>query len=90
MRKRRTENVVSLIDRSISYLAHCNSSLDRELLVKLANLLDLARIQSLDKEIVLERELEEDEIDFYSEALVSLRNQHKNRAHKRYGLGYNP
>ena len=89
MKKRRTENVVSLIDRSISYLAHCNSSFDRELLIRLANLLDLARLQSLDKEIVLDLEIEADEIDFYSEALVSLRNQHKNRTHKRYGLGYN-
>ncbi len=58
MRKRRTENVVSLIDRSISYLAHCNSSFYRELLIKLANLLDLARPQSLDKETVLDFEIE--------------------------------
>ena len=79
---------MSLIDRSISYLAHCNTHQDRELLIKLANLLDSARLQSLDKAIVVEPEVEADDLDFYSEALISLKNQHKNRTHKRYGLGY--
>jgi hypothetical protein len=88
MKKRRIEDVVSLIDRSISYLAHCNTHLDRELLIKLANLLDLARLQSLDKAIAVEPEVEADELDFYSEALISLKNQRKHRTHKRYGLGY--
>jgi hypothetical protein len=49
MKKRRVENCTMLIDRSISYLAMCDTKQDRDILNNLARLLDFARLQSLNK-----------------------------------------
>ena len=88
MKKRRLESVVELIDRSISYLAHCNTNNDRYLLCVLANFLDVARNKSLDKEVTPEDPPEVDDKDFYLEKVHSKRNLFKNKTYKRYGLGY--
>ena len=88
MKKRRLESVVELIDRSISYLAHCNTNNDRYLLCALANFLDVARNKSLDKEVTPEDPPEVDDKDFYLEKVHSKRNLFKNKTFKRYGLGY--
>ena len=88
MKKRRLESVVELIDRSISYLAHCNTNNDRYLLCVLANFLDVARYKSLDKEVTPEDPPEVDDKDFYLEKVHSKRNLFKNKTYKRYGLGY--
>ena len=49
MKKRRVENCAMLIDRSISYLAACDTKQDRKILNDLAKLLDFARLQSQNK-----------------------------------------
>ena len=49
MKKRRIENSTMLIDRSISYLAACDTKHDRTILNDLAKLLDFARLQALNK-----------------------------------------
>jgi hypothetical protein len=88
MKKRRVESVVELIDRSISYLAHCNTNNDRHLLCVLANFLDVARYKSLDQEITPEDPPEVDDKDFYLEKVHSKRNLFKNKTYKKYRLGY--
>ena len=48
-RRSRIETCAMLIDRSISYLASCDTKRDRGILNELAKLLDYARLQSLNK-----------------------------------------
>jgi hypothetical protein len=93
MKKRRIEDCAMLIDRSISYLAACDTKQDRRLLNDLAKLLDFARLQTLNK-LPPNEELSidyENLQDHRIKLIWELKAFYKNKCcsnKKRQGLGY--
>ena len=95
MKQRRAEQCAMLIDRSISYLAMCDTKQDRAILVltDLARLLDFARLQSLNKATNVNENLTDYENiqDPRIKKLWDLKAFFKSKAQssRRRGIGYN-
>ena len=93
MKQRRAEQCAMLIDRSISYLAMCDTKQDRAILTDLARLLDFARLQSLNKATNVNENLTDYENiqDPRIKKLWDLKAFFKSKAQssRRRGIGYN-